>query len=286
MPETSIDHQFRDLLCSALAAVFEQTAGVLLALEPMEGGDEASQEPSLLYRMEFAGTVCGIARFEFGHKAAAYLANGLLGGDEEPAEFEPDHEDAVVEILNQAAGLLSTQFRDRYGEATVRVDRDSKSRPASMIRIGFKVAQGGQRTFSLKLSEELLASFGQAETKETKPESQPNEAAATATQGSAAATHESALRTEEPSPAHDNVSLIADVELELTLRFGQRKLPLSEVIDLTTGAVVELDRKVDEPVELLLGERVIAKGDVVLVNGSYGLRVTELIPADQRLAAH
>jgi flagellar motor switch protein FliN/FliY len=67
-----------------------------------------------------------------------------------------------------------------------------------------------------------------------------------------------------------------DVELDLTLRFGKRTMILSEVADLTTGSVIELDRVVDEPVELLLGDRVIARGDVVIVDGNYGLRVTEL----------
>ena len=71
-----------------------------------------------------------------------------------------------------------------------------------------------------------------------------------------------------------------DVELDLTLRFGQRILMLSEVADLTSGAVVELDRMVEEPVELLLGERVIARGEVVIVDGNYGLRVTELTSID------
>jgi flagellar motor switch protein FliN/FliY len=72
-----------------------------------------------------------------------------------------------------------------------------------------------------------------------------------------------------------------DVELNLTLRFGERILMLSEVADLTTGSVVELDRVVDDPVELLLGERVIARGEVVIVDGNYGLRITDLAAVDQ-----
>jgi flagellar motor switch protein FliN/FliY len=77
-----------------------------------------------------------------------------------------------------------------------------------------------------------------------------------------------------PDPA--NLDVVMDVELDVTLRFGQRQLTLREVLDLTSGSVVELDRQVDEPVELLLDGKVIARGEAVVIDGNYGLRVTEV----------
>jgi flagellar motor switch protein FliN/FliY len=62
----------------------------------------------------------------------------------------------------------------------------------------------------------------------------------------------------------------------VTVRFGQRQLTLREVLELTSGSVIELDRQVDEPVELLLDGKVIAKGEAVVVDGNYGLRITEV----------
>jgi flagellar motor switch protein FliN/FliY len=73
-----------------------------------------------------------------------------------------------------------------------------------------------------------------------------------------------------------NLNLVLDVELSMSLRFGQRQLPLREVLELVSGSVVELDRQVDDPVELLLDGRVIARGEAVIVDGNYGLRVTEI----------
>lgn len=73
-----------------------------------------------------------------------------------------------------------------------------------------------------------------------------------------------------------NLKLVMDVELTVSLRFGQRQLPLREVLDLSSGSVIELDRMVDEPVELLLDGKVIARGEAVIVDGNYGLRVTEI----------
>ena len=74
-----------------------------------------------------------------------------------------------------------------------------------------------------------------------------------------------------------NLGLVLEVELNALLRFGQRQLSLREVLDLTTGSVIELDRRVDDPVELLLDGKVIAKGEAAIVNGNYGLRVTEIV---------
>lgn len=70
---------------------------------------------------------------------------------------------------------------------------------------------------------------------------------------------------------------VIDVPLTVTLRFGQRSMRLREVLELNTGALVELDRQVEEPVDLILDERVIARGEVVIVDGNYGLRVTEIV---------
>lgn len=70
---------------------------------------------------------------------------------------------------------------------------------------------------------------------------------------------------------------VIDVPLSVTLRFGQRNMRLCDVLELNTGAVVELDRQVEDPVDLILDERVIARGEVVIVDGNYGLRVTEIV---------
>jgi flagellar motor switch protein FliN/FliY len=70
---------------------------------------------------------------------------------------------------------------------------------------------------------------------------------------------------------------VIDVPLTVTLRFGQRNMRLRDVLELNTGALVELDRQVEDPVDLILDERVIARGEVVIVDGNYGLRVTEIV---------
>lgn len=79
------------------------------------------------------------------------------------------------------------------------------------------------------------------------------------------------------APKGVNVSMLEHVELDVSLRFGQRQLSLREIGELRSGSVVELDRYVQDPAELLLGDRVVARGEVVIVDGNYGLRVTEVV---------
>jgi flagellar motor switch protein FliN/FliY len=76
------------------------------------------------------------------------------------------------------------------------------------------------------------------------------------------------------------LDLLMDVQLAMTLRFGTRRLLLREVLDLGPGAVVELDRGVQEPVDLLLDGRLVARGEVVVIDGNYGLRVTDVSPLE------
>ena len=80
-----------------------------------------------------------------------------------------------------------------------------------------------------------------------------------------------------------NLQLLMDVELGVMLRFGCRHATLHEVLDLATGAVLELDREIQEPVDLVLNGRVIARGEVVVVDGNYGLRVAEVASPQQRV---
>ena len=79
------------------------------------------------------------------------------------------------------------------------------------------------------------------------------------------------------------VELLLDVELEATLRFGCREMLLGEIMELGPGDVVQLDRHVSDPVDLIVGDKIVARGDVVLVNGNFGLRVTEVAAPRKRL---
>ena len=70
------------------------------------------------------------------------------------------------------------------------------------------------------------------------------------------------------------MSALADVELDASLQFGSRRMSLHEAMELRPGDVVELNRNVSDPVDLVVGDRIVAKGEVVVVDGCLALRVT------------
>jgi flagellar motor switch protein FliN len=86
-----------------------------------------------------------------------------------------------------------------------------------------------------------------------------------------------------PTALSPGLDLLLDVELEASLRFGSREMPLGEILELGPGDVVELDRHVADPVDLIVGDKIVARGEVVLVNGNFGLRVTEVAAPRKRL---
>lgn len=83
--------------------------------------------------------------------------------------------------------------------------------------------------------------------------------------------------------AQNNISLLLDVELPLTVSFGRTFMPLRDVLRLGTGSVIELDCAMDEPVSVMVNNRVIARGSAVVIDGSYGVRIDEVISRQDRM---
>ncbi len=79
-----------------------------------------------------------------------------------------------------------------------------------------------------------------------------------------------------------NLNLL-DIELEACIQFGTREIFLSELLELGSGDVLELDRLVSDPVDLLVGDRIVARGEVVVVGGNFALQVTEVLTPQPRL---
>ena len=77
--------------------------------------------------------------------------------------------------------------------------------------------------------------------------------------------------------------LLLDVSLPVSVSFGKTSLQLREVLKLNTGSIVELDRFVTEPVDVVVNDCIIARGDVVVVDGNYGVRIRQLASREDRL---
>jgi flagellar motor switch protein FliN len=85
------------------------------------------------------------------------------------------------------------------------------------------------------------------------------------------------------SATPDNLDLILDIDMPLTVRFGEAVMTLESLARLGPGSLVELSREPDDPVDVLLNGRLVARGEVVVVAGNYGVRITEVASAAERL---
>jgi flagellar motor switch protein FliN/FliY len=81
-----------------------------------------------------------------------------------------------------------------------------------------------------------------------------------------------------------NYRLLADIPLRLSVEVGSTSLRLAELMDLNSGSVVELDRQANELLDIMVNGTLVAKGEVVTVNGKFGIRVVDVVAADARLS--
>ncbi len=91
--------------------------------------------------------------------------------------------------------------------------------------------------------------------------------------------------TTVPSGDGSNFELLAEVELEVTVELGRRRIPLADVLRLTTGSVIELEKLVGEPLEVYANGRLIAEGEAVVIDEQFGVRITNLVSSSKRAKA-
>jgi len=80
-----------------------------------------------------------------------------------------------------------------------------------------------------------------------------------------------------------NLNLILDIPLKVTVELGRTKMPVSELLNLTQGSVIELSKLAGEPMEVLVNDKLIARGEAVVVNEKFGVRLTDIISPTERI---
>ena len=81
----------------------------------------------------------------------------------------------------------------------------------------------------------------------------------------------------------ENIDLIKDVLLKVTVELGRTTKPIDDILQFTPGSILELDRLVGEPLDIMVNGKKIAKGEVVVIDENYGIRITDIIKSEKRL---
>jgi len=270
---------------SSICEVLEKIAGTPFAasaLSPQEAANEAGilEEEGLWLRFTVSSTgenpspLNGEHSFGIERSDALRLAQILMG---EPfnasQDFSSDYKDALDELFRQFAGTAAVALKPRMGgEINLGLAGHEPGTSKAHLQRGYRVKSEGEVQFPLLilLNPDLgksLASGPQA-----KPAQQVETPAPPAPVTPPAA-----------STSSRNIELLLDVELPVSLRFGKSEMPLSGILELSPGSVVELDQRIVEPVELLVGGKIVAQGEVVVLDGYYALRVTEVLNPIERL---
>jgi flagellar motor switch protein FliN/FliY len=212
--------------------------------------------------------------------AGAFGFAATIAGDEEgrftvildPAVLESP---LVGEGVDQRAGwgeILKEVAEASAGELLAKTGKKCRVAKFEEVTGESKVS----RAFQLRSGERVWTILVRDEVRVPKVAAPPPAAAQPTRQASAP--------LPPPPPALSaGIDLLLDVELEAALRFGCKELPLGEILDLGPGDVVQLDRNVADPVDLIVADKIVARGEVVLVNGNFGLRVTEVATPRKRL---
>jgi flagellar motor switch protein FliN/FliY len=262
-------HSFADAFCEAIKKVFSQALGANWDVE-IDTTDTAPvpETSGFCFQLSASGAIQGNALIQLQSADALVVAQKFVGGTPDPSvALNQDHKDALEELLRQVAGLAAMKLGSLFGETKLEVQHIE---PAALAGVNFALlaseSPSSKLMLELRLSAELLASLSSTSAAAAVP------------------TAVADLQVSNVAVSHEpNFDLLLGVNLNLTLRFGQRTLPLREVLELASGSVIELDHEVQEPADLLLGDKVIARGDVVIVDGNYGVRITEVADARQRI---
>ena len=254
---------FSDAFFGALVAAISDASGSSWLLSAVPDAEKTSDESEpVRLNVIVQGSLIGEFLLQFRHADAAMLAAKCL--QQPAAEFGIEQSEALVKFVQAGMGQFSSAVAEEYGIFTSTASIASQPASDSAHVAEMTAADDGGNRFSMvmylnpMLAEALSLHVAKKSTDE--------------------ADERSAFSAGEkvPNPELLNLQLVMDVELNVTLRFGQRQLALREVLELTSGSVIELDRQVEEPVELLLEGKVIARGEAVVIDGNYGLRVTEV----------
>jgi flagellar motor switch protein FliN len=85
------------------------------------------------------------------------------------------------------------------------------------------------------------------------------------------------------APAPKNIDFILDIPMQVTVQVGSTKMIIRELLQLGQGSVIELEKLAGEPMEVLVNNRLVARGEVVVVNEKFGIRLTDVISAAERV---
>jgi flagellar motor switch protein FliN/FliY len=208
----------------------------------------------------------------FAVEAWTHLGQKILTAAGIEAAAPDEVRSTFLEVLRQSLGSLANVLSTQAGRE-VRAQEGEEQPPAveaaEEFRFGLRAGEDDLPEIELAIAEPVIAGLSRRLSSAQAETSLPPD-------GSLA-------------PADDSRStsrtfdVLLDVEMPVSVSFGRSQLRLQDVLKLITGSIIELDRAIAEPVEVIVNNCVIARGEVVVVDGNYGVRISEVMSRSDRL---
>jgi len=274
--------EFIKILEGEIVSTIEGLTGIAPSIElhseTTPDGKTTLSPPLAVLDVTLSGDVDAKMKITISAILATALGDMMLGGEGiEKEEMDDDDLDATKEILSNILGSLSTALSGqksmpnlsfnvddiRYIEATGDINFDGYAK-LFVYNMGI---QSTSDNIAFGVDSTLLSVLGGKTIAEE------------VSQSSESSVPHSNLSNEEMK----NIELIKDVKLPIRVRIGSKRMLLKDVLSMDIGSVIELDQLANDPLEILVGDKTIAQGEVVIIDGNFGVQISEIGSKRERL---
>lgn len=248
-----------------------------LFAQALAGAPELSEslpKPLSSNSFGFAATLAGDPQGRFSIVLDGAILDSPLVGE------GVDQKAGWSELLREIADAASGELLAKSGQ-TCRVEKFEEISGESQVTHAFQL-RSSERAWTILVRDELHSAQPSIPAAQ-RPAAKEAAEEPGSTMGSTVNSPSNAHAPGSATGLSPGIELLLDVELETSLRFGCCEMPLGDILDLGPGDVVQLDRHLSDPVDLIVSDKIVARGEVVLVNGNFGLRITEVAAPRKRL---
>ena len=182
---------------------------------------------------------------------------------------------SYLEVLRQSMSAFANALGSQLDREVLCVE-GSEQAPSNLNTaccVTIKVDSEALPEFVFRASPELLDALSKAGRVEDAPSPAAHAAGGSSDQDT----------VDVSARVFNTLDLLLDVEMPVSVSFGRTQVRIQDILKLITGSIIELDRTISEPVEVIVNNCVIARGEVVVVEGNYGVRINEVMSRQQRL---
>ena len=271
-------NEFLDLLKGDISSTIEGLIGIAPSVDIKNQSETITAEPpkaKIVVDISEGGKITFLIPAE----SATALGDLMLAGEgEEKSEMDDEDLDAIKEIVSNIMGSLSTalgaqqdlpKLNFSVSSAEFKTDSDWNDN-AYEVNLDFEINSKHYDWFVL-FDKDIYSKLN------SNSSSTSNETIST--------TSNSDEKVEIENEELKNLKLLLDVKLNLRVRIGSKKMLLKDVINMDIGSIVELNQLANEPLEILIDDKKIAEGEVVIVDGNFGIQITSIGTKKERMEA-